>query len=954
MWGTKLRYSISLASLWLLLLPAAGICQTSRTAAYFVRAALRAESPRQAVTYVDKACQLAVGRQQYKAAADYRFQLSSAFFDQSYYMDGIRQAQLGLELARTYNVTDDTLSFKYYSLLASIYSRLTMNDSARYWYHRSEQLLQARPRLVRLIPDYIEAYYYNKGSYAMRLGDQEQAAAYITKSVEMVSKTGNKRSTALSYLQLANYHFSVHQYRQAGIYYQDALNDFSPEAVDACWGYALLGNCYRAGGQLAEGLRLLQFSQKKYEQLVSQQQSAQDYDFEFESSYYRGKCEQRMGLSEDAIHSYQRCIQTYRRLYGSKGELIAASWTGQAEIAFTRKQYGAALKLVQQALLSASVLFADNNSGMNPSSDDIKAGKALYEALHLKGRIWFGIYSKTQELNALNKAIDTYGVALNVAQRIRRSFTRLESSYFFNESIHPCVEHALEAFSEIQSQPQAIQQHAAVFDLLQSYQAMGMADALHEKTVRHETIPASVLQQEQTLRQQLVAVETQLINQPAGRNQSQLLIRVGDLKRALYFFEDRLAHQYPRYYELKYTSRQLPLPVLQQKLDNSTAYLSYFTGERFLYGFLVSRSRVVMFRRVMTPAYARAVTELHQSLSINPGMFDYEGRPAANRLFDYLIRPIESQLTGIQRLIVERDGQLANIPFDVLEATGQPEAYLCKRLALSYSYSAKLTFSDTIPARPFRPISFAPYSEDSSWRDKKHGTLALLRNSAAEVKQVGGDIFLNAQATKSAFLRRMSQATLIHLATHATADDAHPEASSINFYPNTPDSLLRSLEIVNLPLDQIRLVVLSACSGNSGLLRKAEGILSMARAFRLAGCPTILTTTWSAHNQSTSQQVNLFYKHLHEGLPADRALQQARLDFLASPASQKWGHPYYWANFTLIGNPDVAFPATSPSISWIVISMLALLSIGVGFVYLRSRSHSGSQPDTPADLPAID
>lgn len=945
------------AGTWLLFLSVFANGQPARTHAFYFNAALNAKTPRQATVYARKACQLAINERRPEVASNYNYKISTNFYNQSQYLAGIRQVQAGLMLARQQRLTSDTLSFTYYGLLASMYSRLTMNDSAAHWYYQAEQLLRTNPGLVQLIPDQIEAYYYNEGIFYVRLGDQERAAEYIKKSVEMAGKLGDKRSKALSDLQLANYYFSIYQYRQAAIQYRIALDGFTPESVDACWGYALLGNCFRAGGQVAEGLRLLRTSQSKYTLLVTKDRSKQDASFVFESSYYLAKCEQAMNLDEAASGSYQTCIQTYQRLYGNRGELIAASWSGLAGIALKKNQFDKALGLAQKALLAATVQFSEIDPSQNPAPDDLKAGKALYEALRLKGKIRYRLYKSKGNPDQLEQAIQTFRVSLQVAQRLRRSFTQLESTYFFNEKIHPCLEDALEALFECQNQVHSAPPTTAVFELLQSYQAMSLTDALHQKAIKSETVPAQTLQLEQDLRQRLVATETQLINNLSDRDRTSIIDKLGSIRRRIYAFEDQLSDKYPRYHALKYTDDLLSVSELQQKLDNKTAYVSYFTGERFIYGFFATHSRVLIFRRVMTPAFTASVTGLRRALTYNPGMFEYEGQPAANQLFDYLISPIEPHLAPVRRLIIERDGILNNIPFEVLEAAGQPEAYLCKRFALSYSYSAKLTFTSpaSITDAPLRPAGFAPYSADSLARGKDHGSYRLLRKSADEVWAAGGTVHINAQATKARFRQAIRQANLLHLATHATANDAQPAASAIGFYPDTPDSLLRASELVNLSLDHVRLVVLSACEGNTGVLRKAEGVLSLARAFRMAGCPTILTTTWSAHDETTAELVRLFYRRLYQGLPVDVALQQARLDYFGSPTYQRWGHPYHWANLTLIGNPDVSFPATGLPMGWLAgLASVLLVGIVLFFVSRRSGTRPSRQPDFPTDLPAVD
>jgi hypothetical protein len=77
--------------------------------------------------------------------------------------------------------------------------------------------------------------------------------------------------------------------------------------------------------------------------------------------------------------------------------------------------------------------------------------------------------------------------------------------------------------------------------------------------------------------------------------------------------------------------------------------------------------------------------------------------------------------------------------------------------------------------------------------------------------------------------------------------------------------------------------------------------MSLARSFQYAGCPSLVVSLWPVDDLATSDLMTYYYSHLQKGLPKDRALQMAKLDFLenADPATS---HPFYWAGFILIGD----------------------------------------------------
>jgi hypothetical protein len=62
--------------------------------------------------------------------------------------------------------------------------------------------------------------------------------------------------------------------------------------------------------------------------------------------------------------------------------------------------------------------------------------------------------------------------------------------------------------------------------------------------------------------------------------------------------------------------------------------------------------------------------------------------------------------------------------------------------------------------------------------------------------------------------------------------------------------------------------------------------MSLARAFKYAGCANILMSLWQADDQATAQIMRGFYQHLKQGLGKDEAIRRAKLDYLADRQPQ--------------------------------------------------------------------
>ena len=143
-------------------------------------------------------------------------------------------------------------------------------------------------------------------------------------------------------------------------------------------------------------------------------------------------------------------------------------------------------------------------------------------------------------------------------------------------------------------------------------------------------------------------------------------------------------------------------------------------------------------------------------------------------------------------------------------------------------------------------------------------------------------------------------------------------------------------ELYNLDLSKTQLVILSACEAGNGKLRAGEGLLSLSRGFSYAGCPAVITTLWKAHDESTAWISTRIHKYLDEGLEKAEAVRMAKIDFRKSNLGKSFDHPYYWANFILIGNDAPLQISFWSKYKWYLILGLIIIAALAYYVYLRN------------------
>ena len=127
-------------------------------------------------------------------------------------------------------------------------------------------------------------------------------------------------------------------------------------------------------------------------------------------------------------------------------------------------------------------------------------------------------------------------------------------------------------------------------------------------------------------------------------------------------------------------------------------------------------------------------------------------------------------------------------------------------------------------------------------------------------------------ATKENFLDRLGGQHVVHFAGHAISNDSFPGLSRLLFAATSEGSSgsLFAHEIATRNLSSVRIVVLAGCRTSSGLIRRGEGVMSLARPFLAAGVPTVLATLWDVNDRTSRPSSSNSIERLPAGLPRSR------------------------------------------------------------------------------------
>ncbi|MEG5128694.1 CHAT domain-containing protein, partial [Microcoleus sp. ARI1-B5] len=328
------------------------------------------------------------------------------------------------------------------------------------------------------------------------------------------------------------------------------------------------------------------------------------------------------------------------------------------------------------------------------------------------------------------------------------------------------------------------------------------------------------------------------------------------------------------------TFREVDLKPLWQKHNRSLANLIVGNQE-----FLAVRSRSTGF---VNPQID--LPTLHQLL-IDPIANLLPKDPNAHVIFIPQGSLFQAPFGALQdangTYLIEKHTILTAPSIQVLALTRQQRQKLAQKQ--SHSGRALVLGNPTMPNVPSYPGAPQQVLPRLPGAETEARSIARLLNTQP---------IIGAQGTKAAIVQKMSQASIIHLATHGLLDDSWGLGSAIALAPSgTDNGWLTAAEILDMKL-QANLVVLSACNTGEGKIT-GDGVTGLSRALISAGVPSVIVSLWSVPDAPTSELMKEFYQNLQHNPDKAQALRQAMLSTMKTHQE-----PRNWAAFTLIGEAE--------------------------------------------------
>ncbi|BAU12345.1 filamentous hemagglutinin family outer membrane protein [Leptolyngbya sp. NIES-3755] len=345
---------------------------------------------------------------------------------------------------------------------------------------------------------------------------------------------------------------------------------------------------------------------------------------------------------------------------------------------------------------------------------------------------------------------------------------------------------------------------------------------------------------------------------------------------------------------------------LKQESDRLELILVTSTGRAIRYSTTATRAQVAQQAKLFRLAVSDVEDEGYLALS--------------KQLYQWLVQPLEPELQreGIQGLIYCLDEGLRTSP---IAAMADDRGFVIDR------YTISMIPSVTLINRGIHTLTAQSVLAMGADYFREHTPLPAVPTELELISEQfwKGNRFLNQDFTLERLLqeRQRTQAGIVHLATHAEFNPGKPDRSYIQLW----DRPIKLSEMSSIAWSNpaLHLLVLSACDTAIDSVEAELGFTGLAAA---SGVHSVMGSLWEVSDVGTLALMSEFYIQLQKVSTRAEALRRAQLalrngtvrienrTLITStirvplpPALRQdtdlrsFNHPFYWAAFTLVGNP---------------------------------------------------
>ena len=637
-----------------------------------------------------------------------------------------------------------------------------------------------------------------------------------------------------------------------------------------------------------------------------------------------------------ALDYQEQALMLKELFFGPTHPATSLQYLNIGNIYYEQSEYDKALDNFQKSIVANVKGFktAEGDVVKNPVIKNYYDALGLLGSLRGKAKSFAGKYTKNELTQELENSFDTYKKLDELIDIIRTTTTskkdKIEfgkvSSVIYDQAIDVCYK-----LNKLKKEEKGQFYLEEAFYFSEKNKAGVLLEAIAGSDAKKFAgIPDKALKQEKDLNNKIANLEKKLAEEYDPDKEAVIRDEMFKLKREYSDLVVGFEKKYPKYYEMKHANKYVNVNQIQSILDSETAIRSYLLGDSLIYIFTISKDSIYLDKSTKTDEFNFQIFGIRKQMTSGSVADIKQFMIDAHELYKTLFPKTIPE--SVKRLIIIPDGNLGLIPFEALltkeadykfnEFDKYP--FLIKDYEISYQYSTNLYYkiynkilkSEKLWASN-NWLGVAPVFKDVKNLVINDAHISALPGSELEVNAIKANfekkglkanakLFAeaNEDLMKSAILKNYKY---LHIATHGFVNSDKPELSGIIMtekHDKSSDGILYSGEIYNLDLNS-DLVVLSACETGLGKVSEGEGIIGLSRALLYAGTNNIVVSLWKVADNSTSELMIDLYSNMLKGFDKSNktylysnSLREAKLKMIKD---KKYGHPFFWSPFILIG-----------------------------------------------------
>jgi CHAT domain-containing protein len=789
-----------------------------------------------------------------------------------------------------------------------LYSAYQYMDSTEYYYNQ----IKSKDLLLKHTID------YNKAEVFFELGDYDFVENIILSVVnqEHFKKKENQGMLLPFYNILASLYLQKKQLKEAFTYFKK----LETLGYDRWIFYPNYIHCFELANNPKEALRLNQI----YFEEVKEYQDADEMSLAYLN----------FGWIYMHLSDYPKAFQSLSKAkpYCSNKERLYQYYDNMADLFVATKEPLKALENYHKALELMFLDYKPNNVLAEPTTDSLIIISRNYdhilEVLQKKASVLLSIFSQNQNAKYLEASIKHFEQLEKLYPKVFSSIVNESSRLIWVSRLKADYAQAIEAYYQawIKSQDKKVLEK--LLNGMENSKAIVLQQKLKSMEMSQKHLPKQW--QDSLFYYNAKIKELDYYNKE--QNEQELRQAFRNINERYETLIKKLKNEYPEFFKSVFDGSALKIDSIQKTLLKDEIFIENHFSNNDFYMLWITHNGYGVNKVSSAENLLHLNNHLRNVRDVQVQFKDY--RNAAHILYKELFQPILQKTPEVKKIQWVPDVILGLLPIETLLTKPDNElnaykgaSFLINDYIVNYDYSYNsLKFKTTNEKLDFSV--FSPDYENTSW--------PVLKYSNDEIKRIKDKfsvkVYKNKKATIENFLKESSKGGIVHLLMHGDVD-SNVLKSKLVFADETE---LIVADIYKLLINK-NLIYLSACNTGIGEVIEGEGVMSLARAFKYAGCPAIITSLWFVNDKEGVNIADGFYESYALGKRKDESMALSKRKYLEKAYSYE-AHPFYWAALIPIGDNDtIILSQKSNNAIYYILGGILIISGLLIFALLKRR-----------------